>query len=46
MKFMAEEILDLINEKNEVIGQKPRKEVERSGLLYRAAEVLCSRMGK
>ena len=33
------EILDLINEKNEVIGQASRKEVEEKGLLYRCAGI-------
>ncbi len=34
-----EEILDVINEKNEVLRQAPRKEVEEKGLLYRSAQI-------
>ena len=33
------EMLDLINEKNQVIGKASRKKVEEKGLLYRASEV-------
>jgi len=33
------EILDLINEKDEVIGQASRKEIEEKGLLYRCAGI-------
>ena len=36
---MVEEILDLINEKNEVIGQASRKEIEEKGLLYRCSGI-------
>ncbi|MCR4335627.1 MAG: NUDIX domain-containing protein [archaeon] len=34
-----EEILDLINEKNEVIGKASRKEIEEKGLLYRCSGI-------
>ena len=37
---MAEEIFDVVNERDEVIGQAPRKEVHRLGLLHRAVHVL------
>jgi 16S rRNA (adenine1518-N6/adenine1519-N6)-dimethyltransferase len=37
---MNEEIFDIVNERDEVIGQKPRNEVHRLGLLHRAAHVL------
>ncbi len=43
---MTEEILDLINEKNEAIGTAPRKEVERKGLLYRSSEIFVIAGGK
>ncbi|MEK6957499.1 MAG: NUDIX domain-containing protein [archaeon] len=36
---MAEGILDLVNEKDEVIGTAPRKEVNENGLLYRCAGI-------
>jgi len=35
-----EEIFDVVNERDEVIGQKPRREVHRLGLLHRATHVL------
>lgn len=35
-----EEIFDVVNERNEVIGQAPRSEVHRKGLLHRAVHVL------
>ncbi|MBI4210835.1 MAG: NUDIX domain-containing protein [Candidatus Diapherotrites archaeon] len=41
-----EEILDVINEKNEVIRQAPRSEVEAKGLLYRTAEIIVFMEGK
>jgi len=35
----ATEMFDVVNERNEVIGQKPRGEVHASGLLHRAVHV-------
>jgi isopentenyl-diphosphate delta-isomerase type 1 len=37
---MSEEIFDVVNERDEVIGQKPRSEVHACGLLHRAVHVL------
>jgi len=37
---MDEEIFDVVNERDEVIGRKPRNEVHRLGLMHRAAHVL------
>jgi isopentenyldiphosphate isomerase len=37
---MNEEIFDVVNERDEVIGQKPRSEVHRLGLTHRATHVL------
>jgi isopentenyldiphosphate isomerase len=37
---MPEEIFDVVNERDEVIGAKPRREVHRLGLLHRAVHVL------
>jgi isopentenyldiphosphate isomerase len=37
---MTEEIFDIVNERDEVIGQRPRAEVHRLGLLHRAVHVL------
>ncbi|HYG25214.1 MAG TPA: NUDIX domain-containing protein [Verrucomicrobiae bacterium] len=37
---MPEDIFDVVNERDEVIGQKPRSEVHRLGLLHRAVHVL------
>jgi isopentenyl-diphosphate delta-isomerase type 1 len=37
---MAEEIFDIVNERDEVIGHKPRSEVHAQGLLHRAVHVL------
>jgi isopentenyl-diphosphate Delta-isomerase len=37
---MPEEIFDVVNERDEVIGQVPRSEVHRRGLLHRAVHVL------
>jgi isopentenyl-diphosphate delta-isomerase type 1 len=37
---MAEEIFDVVNERDEVIGHQPRSEVHRMGLLHRAVHVL------
>jgi isopentenyldiphosphate isomerase len=40
LPFMAEEIFDVVNERDEVIDRKPRSEVHRLGLLHRAVHVL------
>jgi isopentenyldiphosphate isomerase len=37
---MPEEIFDVVNERDEVIDQKPRSEVHARGLLHRAVHVL------
>ena len=37
---MKEEIFDVVNERDEVIGQKSRREVHRLGLMHRAVHVL------
>jgi isopentenyldiphosphate isomerase len=37
---MSEEIFDVVNERDEVVGCKPRSEVHRLGLLHRAVHVL------
>jgi len=37
---MKEEIFDVVNERDEVIGQQPRSEVHRLGLRHRAVHVL------
>lgn len=37
---MSEEIFDVVNDRDEVIGQKPRSEVHRLGLMHRAAHIL------
>jgi isopentenyl-diphosphate delta-isomerase type 1 len=37
---MSEEIFDVVNERDEVIGQAPRREVHRTGLRHRAVHVL------
>jgi len=37
---MKEEIFDVVNERDEVVGQKPRSEVHRLGLMHRATHVL------
>lgn len=37
---MSEEIFDVVNERDEVIGQAPRPEVHRLGLKHRAVHVL------
>jgi len=37
---MSEEIFDVVNERDEVIGQRPRREVHRLGLKHRAIHVL------
>jgi isopentenyl-diphosphate delta-isomerase type 1 len=37
---MSEDIFDIVNERDEVIGRKPRSEVHARGLLHRAIHVL------
>ena len=37
---MAEEIFDVVNEHDEVIGRERRSEVHRLGLMHRAVHVL------
>jgi isopentenyl-diphosphate Delta-isomerase len=37
---MSEEIFDVVNDRDEVVGQAPRSEVHRLGLLHRAVHVL------
>src|SRR5579863_6783618 len=37
---MSEDIFDIVNERDEVIGRKPRSEVHARGLLHRAVHVL------
>lgn len=37
---MSEEIFDVVNERDEVVGQSPRREVHRLGLRHRAVHVL------
>ncbi len=37
---MKEEVFDVVNERDEVIGQRPRSEVHRLGLMHRAVHVL------
>src|SRR5215510_5585248 len=37
---MAEEIFDVVNERDEVIGKRTRAEVHRLGLMHRAVHVL------
>src|SRR5512137_1073782 len=37
---MKEEVFDVVNERDEVIGRAPRGEVHRLGLLHRAVHVL------
>lgn len=37
---MAEEWFDVVNERDEVVGRRPRSEVHRLGLMHRAAHVL------
>ena len=41
-----EEILDVVDEKDNVLGQKPRSEVEQKGLLYRSTEIIVLVNGK
>ena len=37
---MAEEIFDVVNERDEVVGQLSRREVHRQGLMHRAVHIL------
>ena len=37
---MSEEIFDIVNERDEVIGQRPRREVHQLGLWHRAVHIL------
>ena len=37
---MSEEIFDVVNERNEVIGREPRSVVHRTGLKHRAVHIL------
>jgi isopentenyldiphosphate isomerase len=37
---VKEEVFDVVNERDEVIGQQPRREVHRLGLMHRAVHVL------
>ena len=37
---MNEEIFDVVNQRDEVVGQAPRREVHRTGLKHRAVHVL------
>jgi isopentenyldiphosphate isomerase len=37
---MTEEVFDVVNERDEVIGQQPRSEVHRLGLMHRAVHVI------
>ncbi|HOX55905.1 MAG TPA: NUDIX domain-containing protein [Verrucomicrobiota bacterium] len=37
---MQEELFDIVNERDEVIGQRPRSEVHRLGLMHRSVHVL------
>ena len=38
--FVSEEIFDVVNERDEVVGRRPRSEVHRLGLKHRAVHVL------
>jgi isopentenyldiphosphate isomerase len=42
---MSEEIFDVVNERDEVVGRKPRGEVHRLGLMHRATHVLVFNSG-
>ncbi|MGA1238696.1 MAG: NUDIX hydrolase [Limisphaerales bacterium] len=37
---MSEEVFDVVNERDEVVGQAPRSEVHREGWLHRAVHIL------
>jgi len=44
---MTEEIFDVVNERDEVVGRAPRREVHARGLLHRAVHVLvCNAHGQ
>ena len=43
---MAEEMLDIVNEKDEVIGKASRKEVHEKGLLHRVVHVVIENKKK
>lgn len=45
METVSEEIFDVVNEHDEVVGQAPRKEVHARGLLHRAVHVLVFNAG-
>ena len=45
MEPVSEEIFDVVNERDEVIGQNTRSEVHRLGLLHRAVHVLVFNAG-
>lgn len=38
-QFMSDEIFDVVNEHDEVVGRAPRREVHRTGLMHRAIHV-------
>jgi hypothetical protein len=38
---MSEESIDIVNERDEVVGQSPRSEVHRLGLRHRAVHLLA-----
>ena len=40
MEIMSEEMFDIVNERDEVVGQNTRREVHARGLLHRAVHVL------
>lgn len=37
---MKEEVFDVVNERDEIVGQRPRSEVHQLGLMHRAVHVL------
>jgi isopentenyl-diphosphate delta-isomerase type 1 len=39
LQFMSDEIFDVVNEHDEVVGRAPRREVHRTGLMHRAIHV-------
>jgi isopentenyldiphosphate isomerase len=44
---MREEIFDVVNERDEVVGRRPRSEVHRLGLMHRAVHLLVfNRLGQ
>src|ERR1019366_8983103 len=40
MEIMSEEMFDIVNERDEAVGQNTRREVHARGLLHRAVHVL------